>query len=589
MKKSKLMLTLFLSGSLIASSLAGCSGGGGGTGGDTTAASTDSGNTTTAQTENTTAAAPTAGTDGVNLLLSAEPKTLDASKATDLYSSQILSNVMVTLTKPVYESESATAEVAKEDGAEKIDVSEDGLVWTFHLRQNIKWSDGQPVKAQDYVYSIQRTLDPNTASQYAYLLYPVKGAQEMFEAKLPLEEAKQNLGVVAKDDNTLEITLKAPCAYYKQTTYFKVYAPMRQDFIEKCGETYGADADKLLYCGPYSIAEWKHKDTVTLQKNPEYWDAASYPLEKINFRIIEDTDTSYSELEAGGIAQMNYIRSPEWDAKFKERTDMTNLKAEEPSNTYLLFNEDARYNSVMKNLKLRQAVSAALNREEACQELYGGIAASPAYDWVGTVFNLEPNLNYRQIAGESPIKKLQAQVTDPKATLIEGMKELGLGEDPSALELKYYQSSASKAFAEYFQAQLQEALGCKITLDLSEWAQYQEKVNRYEHDIAAQSWSADYNDPMTMFDMFLANTEQSGTGMANAKFDELVQKAGSLPAEQNEERIKLFAEAENILLVDECAVAPWAHRTKNAYYYNYLKGYKPHTFGSFNLMGLSAE
>ncbi len=592
MKKSKLFMTLFLAGSLMSTSLTGC-GNGTANNGDTTAAPAGSDTTAQASGDTTAASDTTAeaktGGQTANLLMDAEPGSLDASKSTDLYCSMVLQNTMVALTKPVFEN---GVEVPREDGAEKIEVSEDGLVWTFHLR-DMKWADGEPLKAQDYVYGLMRTLDPNTASQYAFLLDPIKGAHEYNTADpgdaAAFEEAKKNVAIVAKDDKTLEITLKGPCAYFKQTTYFKIFMPQRQDFVEKQGTTYGADADKLLCCGPYILKEWKHNDTMVLEKNNDYWDAASYPLETVNLRIIKDTETAYAEFEAGNVDAIGGVSKPEWYDKFKDRDDLTNIKKARADVVYMGFNESAEHNSIMKNLKLRQAVSAALNREEAVQELYGGLTGTPAYDWCHDAFNLEPNLNYRTVAGTPPIKTLQEKVPDPKAHLIEGMKELGLGEDPSQLEIKVYTSSGNNAFPEYFQANLQEVLGCKIALDISDWAQFLTKRDNYEHDVSMQAWSADYNDPMTMFDLFKTGTGQSGTGMANAQYDDLVNQAGALPAEKNEERIKLFSQAENILLIDECAVSPWAHRQRNGFRYNYLENYEPSIFGALNLRGLSIK
>lgn len=534
-------------------------------------------NTTEEQT--TTASAQTA-----NLGLSYEPQFLDASRATDLYSSKVLQNTMCALTRPVFNG--GSSEVTAQDGAEEITVSEDGLVWTFKLR-DMKWSDGVPVRAQDYVYSILRTLDPNTASQYAFLLYPIKGAREYNESSPENAEInKENVGVVAKDDKTLEITLGSTCAYFIQTTYTKVFTPQRQDFVEKHGFDYGRDADKFLSCGPYTISEWKHNDEIVLKKNYDYWDEKNYPLEVVNLKIYSVINEEYTAFLAGKIDEINTVRDEDFEGIFNADPKIENNQVDIPSISYFLFNENKTTNSVMKNLKLRQAFSAAIDREEVINELYGTGLGKAAYNWIGDSFNLYPDLNYRSLAGMYPINTLKEKVGDPKATLIEGMEELGLGNDPSKLTLNYYMPSTSKELAEHFKGQLEETLGCNINVNLSDWFQYIESVYAYEHDIAAQSWTADYNDPMTMLDMFRTGTEQSGTGMANAKYDALIMEANSLPVENNMDRIKLLAEAENILLIDECAVAPWAHRQNNEFKYTYLKNYQPSVFGALNLRGV---
>jgi len=198
----------------------------------------------------------------LNMLLKAEPKTLDQSKSSDLYSSQILANCQEALTRIVQD----------ENGADKIEAgiaeswekSDDGLTWTFKLR-DAKWSDGEAVTAEQFVYGITRTLSPDTASPYAFLLYPIANAVEFNGGNAKAEE----LGVKAIDEKTVEFKLKSPCAFFLDLTYFKVMQPQREDILATHGEKYGSEANTMLFTGPYTITEWVHNNKVEFAKNPE--------------------------------------------------------------------------------------------------------------------------------------------------------------------------------------------------------------------------------------------------------------------------------------------------------------------------------
>ena len=227
----------------------------------------------------------------LNLSTSSDIPSLDVSKATDSESFQTMNSTMEGLTR-------IDANGKVQPGvAESWEVSEDGLTWTFKLRKNSTWSNGTPVTAKDFEYSWKRTLTPETASEYGYIMADIVGSS--------IDEIKANgvdgVGVKALDDYTLEVKLNRPVAYFAELMSFQVFFPQNQEFVESCGDAYGSAVDKQLYNGPFTLTTWKMEDQYSMTKNPNYWDAANVKLEKINTKVVKDTGAAINLYEDGQI------------------------------------------------------------------------------------------------------------------------------------------------------------------------------------------------------------------------------------------------------------------------------------------------
>ena len=552
--KSKKLLAALMTLSLTASLLVGCGGNKAETGGE------DGAKEETKMDKN----------QYLNFVLGAEPKTLDQSKSTDLYSSEILGNV----------NEALTRSEAQEDGTEKIvpgaaeswETSEDGLTWTFKIR-DMKWSDGQKVTAQQFEYGIKRTINPETGSQYAFLLFPIKNAEAFNGGKAKIED----VGVKAIDDNTLEFKLEKPCPYFLDLTFFKVMQPQREDILKQHGEKYGTEADTMVFCGPFTISEWVHNNKVELVKNPEYWDAENVKLEKATMKIIKDETSRMNEVFSGSL-DLAGVSKPEWIEKFDATNNFEVKKGYDGSTVYMFFNHQDKY---FKNKKIRTAFMLATDQEGMCSTLYRGLA-EPATAWCPPAIQINGE-EFRKKVGKDPLEELRAKYPDPKALLIEGLKEEGMDPDPAKHTIKFIQSgtnAASKEFAEFEQQNFKNVLGVNIESDFCEWAVYQSRTDQMDYQIASQGWTGDYNDPNTFFDMFLSNANIIPTGWKSAEYDELIKKANE--AKDPDERTKLFAEAEK-MLIEEVVVSPTAWRFKNTYVRKYVKGFNSSTFGTINL------
>jgi oligopeptide transport system substrate-binding protein len=503
----------------------------------------------------------------LNVFMKAEPKTIDQSKSSDLYSSQVLTNCQEALTR-IVQDENGQDKI--EAGmAESWETSKDGLTWTFKLR-DAKWSDGQPVTAEQFVYGITRTLDQNTASPYAFLLYPIKNAVEFNSGKAKVEE----LGVKAVDEKTIEFTLTSPCAYFLDLTYFKVMQPQREDIIKEHGDKYGSEANTMVYCGPFVISEWVHNNKVEFTKNPEYWDAENVKLEKATMKIIKEESAQMNELYNGSL-DVGPVVKTEWIKKLDETGEFENRRGYDGSTTYTFFNHKEK---LFSNAKVRKAFIIAEDRENKIKTLRKGLG-EPALSFVPPKVQIGGE-EYRDKVNDLPIQKLIDENPDPKALLIEGMKELGLGEDPSKITINYLQSGTdtqSKEYAEFQQSVYKEKLGINVKVDYVEWAQFQERTDNYDYEVAGMAWGGDYNDPNTFLDFWVTGADVVMTGWSNPKFDETIGKAAK--SVDPEERTELFKEAERILLYEDGVISPEAWRFKNTYIRKYVKSLSTPLFG----------
>ncbi|MGE5579508.1 MAG: ABC transporter substrate-binding protein [Bacillota bacterium] len=310
------------------------------------------------------------GGDGkLAMNLGEEPPDLQSITTTDQISFEVLNAVNEGLTRKnpqgLFEQGSGVAE--------SWTISPDGLVYTFTLKDNAKWSDGSPITAHDFEYAWKKVVDPRTASQYNYMFFFIKGAEEVASIELPdpdadkagydaavakINEALDAMGVDAKDDKTLEVTLVAPSTFFIGLTAFPSYFPVKQSYHEAKGDAYALEADAILYNGPFMISEWNHGSNMTLKKNPTYWDAASVKLEEIKFDMIKDINTPVTMYEAN---ELDAIGVPgEFIPKFRTERPNELKQMAQATCWYLELNPK---NPAFANPKLRRAISLGFDRQ----------------------------------------------------------------------------------------------------------------------------------------------------------------------------------------------------------------------------------
>ncbi|RDY25458.1 hypothetical protein CHL78_018065 [Romboutsia weinsteinii] len=242
----------------------------------------------------------------INMTRGSDIPTMDVSKTTNTESSLVITNTMEGLYR-MDKDKNVSPGMATEHT-----VSEDGLTWTFKLRKDSKWSNGDPVTAKDFEYSWKRTINPETASEYAWIMYDIVGAE-----KANLEGGSlDDVGVKAVDDHTLEVKLTRPVSYFDKLMSFTSFYPQNQKVVEEQGDKYGTTLESVVYNGPFTLTTWKMEDQYALTKNPNYWDASTVKLDKVNVKITKDTNTDVNLYEGGEIDMVGL--SAEFVEKYKD-------------------------------------------------------------------------------------------------------------------------------------------------------------------------------------------------------------------------------------------------------------------------------
>ena len=458
--------------------------------------------------------------------------------------------------------------------AESWDESDDGLVYTFHIREDAVWNDDVPVTADDFVYTFRQMATPEVASTNAWLF---DGIIENFtEAHYDEGKSPEDIGVKAIDEKTVEFTLASPCGYFVQL--LDRAKPVRQDKYEEWGEAYGSSVDKVLTNGIFNLDSWEPNVKMEFSKNEKYWDADSVKLEKINRFVVEE-NTAAIQAFLTGETDIVGTSDPEWQVEIESEGDKFR-KIEIMGNApeFYGFNCSNKY---FKNPKIRLAFSLAIDREKYNEDLNHG-ASIPVYSLVPEVLNCGDDLYVDLIDGDLDfLKEWREEYPDPKELLIEGLEEEGLDPDPSKMEVRYATrgtSEYSKKSAEWLLQEWQEKLGVTITIDMMEWNIMWDKVDEGDYDIFTGGWSPDYNDPNTLLSIYdpvngYFDSKKSGwTGPDADKFHELMEAAAA--STDNKERAELFYEAEK-LLVGTGVIAPTYVGKGVTYVADYVKGYYP--------------
>jgi len=478
------------------------------------------------------ASAPAApGEAVVRIAMAEEPPLLDSTRATDQVSIFVLGHLMEGLTRYGRDGEIVPGV------AERWELDDRGAV--FHLRPDARWADGQAVTAHDFVFAWRTAVDPKTASEYAFILYAVRNAEAIAAGKLP----PTALGVHAPDDRTLVVEFERPTGYFLALTAFATYLPLREDFHRAHAGRYAADAGDLLSNGPFVLAKWVHGASLTFEKNPHYWDAASVHLDRIEVPYITtDASTVYNLFKDGKIdsAGLGRDQLPLAQAdRFRMRSFATG------SVFYMEFNH--RPERPTANLHLRRAIQLVFNPSEYVSKIVGIPGSLP-----GT--RLIPHW-VRGVSGpfyrEHPIEPVRPDLEAARRELALARRALG-GAIPPLVWLTGEGAGASRE-AEYFQYLLSSRLGITLKIDKQTFKQRLAKMTSGEFDIVSAGWGPDYADPMTFADLYASWNENNRGRWKNARYDALIREAQGTSDPKT--RMDAMAEAERILM-DDVAILP---------------------------------
>lgn len=403
--------------------------------------------------------------------------------------------------------------------AEDWEISEDGLTYTFKLRESV-WSDGSELTAEDFKNSFIRLLDPATQSPYAYIGYYVLNAQAFNEGDLTDPE---QVGVKALDAHTLEFTLEAPTKQFLSLTSFLSYLPSNASKVEEFGQEYAADADKMLYNGPFILTEWKHHESLTLEKNPNYWNSDAIALDKVEISIVPDDGTASGMFETGNIDLVLIGR--EYIDKYANEG-----KAEfynKGSIHFIQYNFESEVAEFLTNENFRKALSYAIDREG----LVNGVlknGSSPAERYI-----LPSTLGKEKAFSEEyPLHAFEVKADQAKAQefLDAALGELGkTKEDIPAIEFLASDRPEDRIISEALQDMLDQNLGIKLDINIVPHSQRLQLMLDSKYQMMWGGWGPDYNDPMTYLDIFTTSSGYNTTGFHDETYDRLINEGNVEP------------------------------------------------------------
>jgi oligopeptide transport system substrate-binding protein len=415
--------------------------------------------------------------------------------------------------------------------AESWDFSEDGRVITFHLRRDARWSNGDPMTAEDYVWSWRRALNPAMGNLYAYMLFPVRNAEAYSKGEI---NDFGEVGVKALDDRTLEVTLLEPTPYFLQLMdHYSTFAVHRAT-IEKFGKstdrfTKWTRAGNIVGNGPFKLTEWQLNRRIIVQKSDTYWDADTV---KLNGIVFYPTENAVSEERMYRVGQLHYTQTVPLE-KIKVYEAMENspfVRAPYLGTYFYLFNTNE---PPVDDVRVRRALSMTVDRDTLTATVLKK-ANVPAYSITppGTLGYQPPKLFGYDVEGA---RKLLAEAGYPD------------GEGWPGIEIKYNTSENHRKIAVALQQMWKEALNIEVTISNEEWKVYLDSVTQMHFQIARRGWIGDYVDPNNFLDMYLTDGGNNNTGFSNPRYDEMILEFAP-KAKTQDERFAIFYEAETLLM-----------------------------------------
>ncbi|MBD0383225.1 peptide ABC transporter substrate-binding protein [Paenibacillus sedimenti] len=482
-----------------------------------------------------------------------EPTSIDPPIGFDQVSYDIVNNAFEGLTRlgKDHNPEPAMAKEWK--------VTPDGKKYTFTLRDGIKWTNGDPVKAADFEYAWKRLLDPKTASDAAFLAYPIEGAEAFNSGKGSADDVK----VKAVDDKTLEVTLAQPASWLIGMVSSPAFFPVNKAVVEKNAKWAG-EAATIVSNGPFTITEWKHDSELKMVKNDQYWDAANVKLGGVTYKMVNDSNTAYQLYSTGELHTTGSIPADLSEKLFAENK----VTVEDAAGTAFY-----RFNTKMEpfnNVNIRKAFIAAVDRQKLV-DLVLKQKQKPADGYVSPGLKDPAGGDFRKVGGSL----IKFDAAEAKQLLAKGMQEAKYTTLPE-VTLTYNTNDVSQRIAQAVQAMFKDNLGIDVKLANKEGKVMTDEQKKLQLQLSRSSFLPDFADPINFLDGFQSTNPFSRTGWVNASYDKLIKDAYNEPDEKK--RFALMHDAEKILM-DDAPILP-------LYFYNTaymqsekLEGVVRHAFG----------
>lgn len=425
--------------------------------------------------------------------------------------------------------------------AESYTVSDDGLVYTFTLREGLQWSNGTALTANDFVFAWLKQMSADATNGYNFIMtdYIVNGL-EYGEGTATADQ----VGVKALDDRTLEVTIKNPTPYFLYLTTLSMYFPLNEEYVTEQGDNYGITADNMIYCGPYVITSYDPAVGTSMAKNETYWDAASVSIPKVEVKIIKDQSSALNTYLAGDLDKVNLSSAdvPTYESNPEFHT-VTEFRS-----TYLQFNLD---DPAMANLNIRKALGYAIDRSILADTILAdGSTAAEGLVSFGVSGN--GTETFRELNGN--LSPFDADLA--KEYWAKGVEELGYEPELSML---IADDSATKQIATFVQSQFRDNLGIEVAIDSKTSKARNELMDNNNYQFAITAWGADYDDAMTFLDLWIASADTGKStpyrgNYATPAYTDLITSA---KADANSEtRLQSLLDAEKLLVDTDAVISP---------------------------------
>ena len=514
------------------------------------AACGSSASTGTANATGEAADAAEAGSNGFTVQLGPNPETLDPA----LNAAVDGGNTLITIEEPLLIIDENNE--VKPGQAESYEVSDDGLTWTFHMRDGLKWSDGSDLTAADFEYSFKRLASPDTAAPYAETVVGmIDGYQDAIgnpdeDGNTTTDPDWDALNVHASEDGkTLTVQLSYPCSYFDKLASFVATSPVQQATVEANGDSWCTEPDTYVCNGPYMITEWTPSERIVLSKNPYYvggWDSSKIVSDTITLLLLEDSSASYAAYNSGEAQLVKDVPTDEIPSLTRAE-DGGDFYLDEIMGTYYISLNDQE--EPFTDVRVRKALSLAIDRDYVANTIMQGIY-TPATALVGPGIVDENGYFMDNANGGEPY------ISDDYAANLEEAKSLLAeagypdGEGFPTITYSANDSGYHIPVAEYLQQAWGE-LGITMNIDKVEWSSFIPMRRAGDYDISRNGWSMDYNDPSNMLELFTTNNGNNDGKYANPEFDQVIED--SRVADKTAHLEKLH-EAEDILMNDAACI-----------------------------------
>ena len=514
------------------------------------AACGSSASTGTANATGEAADAAEAGSNGFTVQLGPNPETLDPA----LNAAVDGGNTLITIEEPLLIIDENNE--VQPGQAESYEVSDDGLTWTFHMRDGLKWSDGSDLTAADFEYSFKRLASPDTAAPYAETVVGmIDGYQDAIgnpdeDGNTTTDPDWDALNVHASEDGkTLTVQLSYPCSYFDKLASFVATSPVQQATVEANGDAWCTEPDTYVCNGPYMITEWTPSERIVLSKNPYYvggWDSSKIVSDTITLLLLEDSSASYTAYNSGEAQLVKDVPTDEIPSLTRVE-DGGDFYLDEIMGTYYISLNDQE--EPFTDVRVRKALSLAIDRDYVANTIMQGIY-TPATALVGPGIVDENGYFMDNANGGEPYisDDYEANLEEAKSLLAEaGYPD---GEGFPTITYSANDSGYHIPVAEYLQQAWGE-LGITMNIDKVEWSSFIPMRRAGDYDISRNGWSMDYNDPSNMLELFTTNNGNNDGKYANPEFDQVIED--SRVADKTTHFEKLH-EAEDILMNDAACI-----------------------------------